>query len=600
MCSDRYFLGIIATVSLGCSLAYLFLFSIPHSSWIPVSPGWQEISLNIVVAASNNLTWTPEDDRYLLLNSFASALGALGFNRDKVYNQLFNSWAVLLTFTSVFNLINVIACILIYFYVFKFYQPRYRFLLLPWIILACLVFMFLGAVLVIMLYYLSDRARIIAEIRETKLNYYKAVTLLIIFATVHYASFLLSVLHYLEAEEKAAYIWNINRQGSEWNISMDSRDQPQTPPPGYTETIEEGLHLNRIHIYDQGFSHISKPIHLNPVPGHNQNFKQETVTVNPQLHRGGIQQVHPEIHQAWIHQRAYEERQEVRQQSALEVRQEEIQQRNPELHQEGIKQRDPEVHQEGIKQRDPEVHQEGIQQRYPKLHQEGNQQRDPKLHQEGIQQRYPELHQEGIQQKYPELHQEEIQQRDPEVRQEWTVQKDSEVHQKGIQPKVSELHHLGIQQRYLELHQEGIQKKDPEVRQEWIQQRGSDAHQEGIPQRDPELHQEGIQQRDPELHKEGIKQRDPELHQERIQQRDTELHQEGIQPRVSELHQEGIHKRESELYQEGDNLSNTSKITIIPNLETFSINHQPYGQRNIRNLQADLCSSNSDVDKSNL
>ena len=142
MCSDRYFLGIIATVSLGYSLAYLFLFSIPHSSWIPVSPGWQEISLNIVVAASNNLTWTPEDDRYLLLNSFASALGALGFNRDKVkkmitficlnvfiiiicyqvYNQLFNSWAVLLTFTSVFNLINVIACILIYFYVFKFYQ----------------------------------------------------------------------------------------------------------------------------------------------------------------------------------------------------------------------------------------------------------------------------------------------------------------------------------------------------------------------------------------------------------------------------------------------------------------------------------------------
>ena len=142
MCSDRYFLGIIATFSLGCSLAYLFLFSIPHSSWIPVSPGWQEISLNIIVAGSNNLTWTPEDDRYLLLNSFASALGALGFNRDQVnpiqtfihlnlfiiivfyqvYNQLFNSWTVLLTITSVFNLINVVACILIYFYVFKFYQ----------------------------------------------------------------------------------------------------------------------------------------------------------------------------------------------------------------------------------------------------------------------------------------------------------------------------------------------------------------------------------------------------------------------------------------------------------------------------------------------
>ena len=84
MCSDKYSLGIISSFSLICSLAYLFLFSLPHSSWIPVSPEWQEISLNIIVSGANSLTWTPGDDRYLLLNSFASALGALGFNRDKV------------------------------------------------------------------------------------------------------------------------------------------------------------------------------------------------------------------------------------------------------------------------------------------------------------------------------------------------------------------------------------------------------------------------------------------------------------------------------------------------------------------------------------
>merc|ERR1719259_2064 len=173
MCPDKILLGVISTLSMTASLIYLFLFSIPHSSWIPASPEWQEISLKIVNYGSTNSTWVPTDDRYLLLTVVASAIGSLGFNRNQVFNQLFDYWGLILICTSIYSLLNIIACVLVLVYILRFYEPRYRFFVLPWIVLGSLLFTTLITILGTMLYYLADSARIIGEIREQESTYGK-------------------------------------------------------------------------------------------------------------------------------------------------------------------------------------------------------------------------------------------------------------------------------------------------------------------------------------------------------------------------------------------------------------------------------------------
>jgi len=251
MKSQNCALLVVSSFSMAMSLTYLFLFSLPHSTWIPASPAWQEVSLKIVtVGVSPNTSWIPPDDGHIMLISVVSAVGTLGFNRDEAYMFLFPHWQNILNVASIFSLLNIVACYLIFEYVLS--QPKRVYLMLPWIVLSGATFLVLLFFLGTLLGYLPNTTRIRGELREPIRNYDKVVTGVIVFTLVHYAASLVVILHYIEAKEEqftsdirlmavVADRSRLNSQVFQPSDSHDFKDENHTArfsqPPGYKQVM---------------------------------------------------------------------------------------------------------------------------------------------------------------------------------------------------------------------------------------------------------------------------------------------------------------------------------------------------------------------------
>jgi len=272
MCNDRICLGIIGTFSLVLSVSYLFLFSIPHASFMPASPAWQEFSLKMVVSGSNHKSWTPTDDRYLLLTGVCTGLGSLGFDRNVLFRSLYPHWGLILTGTSIFSLSYVTVSLLLLAYVIKLYRDKHKYLLLfPWIFVASILCIALLTFLGMALFYLNDSQRVMGEVMNNRSSrYWKAVSALIVATLLQYMALLIAIFHffddndYYEYVEPTAMFYGGNFQDST-NMSYrrnvhDFRDtsrlsgslgyypvqheqiqlqMPPTPPPHYSEAIRD-------------------------------------------------------------------------------------------------------------------------------------------------------------------------------------------------------------------------------------------------------------------------------------------------------------------------------------------------------------------------
>jgi len=224
MKSQNCALLVVSSFSMAMSLTYLFLFSLPHSTWIPASPAWQEVSLKIVtVGVSPNTSWIPPDDGHIMLISVVSAVGTLGFNRDEAYMFLFPHWQNILNVASIFSLLNIVACYLIFEYVLS--QPKRVYLMLPWIVLSGATFLVLLFFLVVLLGYLPNASRIRGELKEPIRNYDKVVTGVMVFTLVHFAASLVIVVQYISDR---------SRLNSQMHQLLDSHD---SQPPGYKEVM---------------------------------------------------------------------------------------------------------------------------------------------------------------------------------------------------------------------------------------------------------------------------------------------------------------------------------------------------------------------------
>lgn len=212
----RVSLTVIGTCSLILSLAYLFLFSLPHASILPDNPGWQEISLKIVSPGPVN-GWNPSDDRYLLLTAISLSLGRFGFNRDAVFNSLLPHWGQILTGTSVFCLVNIMACFLFLSYVVACYRESRKLMILPWIVCNISLFIACLAAFGALLYFLNDSKRMAAEVREnSRARYWEAVSASIVCTIFQYTATIIVIFHYLDdLDDELTYVNMFLRHSSQ-------------------------------------------------------------------------------------------------------------------------------------------------------------------------------------------------------------------------------------------------------------------------------------------------------------------------------------------------------------------------------------------------
>ena len=236
---DQICLGTISIVYSALSLAYLFLFSIPHSTWITVDPAWHELAVKMMVAGSNNLNWMPAgDERNILLIALASTAGTLGFDRNEIYYGLYDYWGLILTVTSIFAVLLFIASISVGIYTIK---GKWRHLLLPWILLAALIYILSIALAATLMYYLQDRAREVTVLREGGRYLYAQLIVTVLCWTVfHFAASFFVITFYFEAKDHAEWLtpFDFNRSNRSYRrVGFYTPSTPPTPPPGYAEAV---------------------------------------------------------------------------------------------------------------------------------------------------------------------------------------------------------------------------------------------------------------------------------------------------------------------------------------------------------------------------
>ena len=231
------------------STIYLFFFTLPHASWMPPVPDWQELAPKFLAQLHEDTDWQPDDVDsvdFLLLISINNFVGYIGYDR----NTVFPYWTTFLTITTIYSLCLVLASVAMICYLTYNYQLSHRFIPIPWIILNTLLVCTLLVVLICLLGDINSTSRVNMEhMLGTKGNYAMVITGLIITILVIWFNILAAYVH---MEDKM--MENEKQDGLDQffrlvDVSF-SNPQPSPPPPQQqqqqTHLVYPQLHLQHV------------------------------------------------------------------------------------------------------------------------------------------------------------------------------------------------------------------------------------------------------------------------------------------------------------------------------------------------------------------
>ena len=191
----RIWLVFASLVSLLLSFIYLLFFTLPHASWMPLVPDWQDLAPKFLAQLHKDTDWQPNDGKFLLLVSVTNFVGSIGYDRSSFYNIMSPYWGTVLTTTSIFSLFMVLASLLMLWYLICNYRLSLRFIPIPWLILQVVVLFMVQMGLVFMLVDMDSPSRLEMELLLGKGNYAMTITGMMAFILYLYICILIAYIH---------------------------------------------------------------------------------------------------------------------------------------------------------------------------------------------------------------------------------------------------------------------------------------------------------------------------------------------------------------------------------------------------------------------
>ena len=180
------------------STIILLFFSLPHATWMPTVPDWQEVAPKIMSQLHEDMDWPNDMDKddIILLISITNFLGSMGYDRSTFYTVVSPYWTVFLTITSIYFLLLALTSIAMICYLTYYYRLSHRFIPIPWIILKFIIVFLLTFGLVSLLGDMTSTTRLqLEQIQGTKGNYAMVVTSLMIIILITWFNIMAAYLH---------------------------------------------------------------------------------------------------------------------------------------------------------------------------------------------------------------------------------------------------------------------------------------------------------------------------------------------------------------------------------------------------------------------
>ena len=190
--------------------------------------------------------WQPSDEEHImvLLIPITNLVGSLGYNRSTFSKMVVSPyWSTLLTITSIYSLLMVLASVAMLCYLTYNYQLSHRFIPIPWIILnAILVFVVLVG-LISLLGDINNTSRLQMEhmLGKGNSNYAMVITGMMVTSLFLWFSILAAYIHMenmmmeKEREDRLEKLFSLVDD----SFSSHQPDAPQHPPPSYSQLYQE-------------------------------------------------------------------------------------------------------------------------------------------------------------------------------------------------------------------------------------------------------------------------------------------------------------------------------------------------------------------------
>ena len=239
----RIWLLFVSIISFLTSILYLFFFTLPHASWMPAVPDWQELAPKFLSQLHVDMDWLPDEgDIMLLLMSITNFVGSLGYDRSTFYSLVSPYWSTILTVTSIYSLLMVLASVALLCYLAYNYQLSHRFIPIPWIILNAILVFALLVGLISLLGDINSTSRLQMEhmLGKGNSNYAKVITGMMVTSLFIWFSILAAYIHMenmmmkKEREDRLEQLFSLVDD----SFSSHQPDAPQHPPLSYQQLCQ--------------------------------------------------------------------------------------------------------------------------------------------------------------------------------------------------------------------------------------------------------------------------------------------------------------------------------------------------------------------------
>ena len=180
----RIVLVFTSLVSLLVSTIYLF-FILPHTSWMPAVPDWQELAPKLMSQLHKDTDWQAEDGDLMLLVCVTNLVGSIGYDRSNFNTKVSPYWSTMLTTSSLFSLVMVLANLMLLWYLLCNYRLSSKVFFFTSIFCLVLNVMMLHLMMFWMVWMLVDLNRLEMEHMMGKGNYAMVLTVVVVTLLYH-------------------------------------------------------------------------------------------------------------------------------------------------------------------------------------------------------------------------------------------------------------------------------------------------------------------------------------------------------------------------------------------------------------------------------
>ena len=239
----RVWMVFTSLVSLVLSLIYLCIFSLPHASWMPPVPDWQEVAPKLLAQLHQDTDWQPEDGNFLLLISITNFVGSIGYDRSSFYLMVSPYWYTVLATTSIFSVFMALTSWMVLWYLICEYKLSLRYIPVPWIILKTMLLFIIVVVLIFLLGDMNSPTRIEMEEELGKGNYARAISIIMVVINTIFISIISALIHIDIRMVENEQVERLNRFFSLGNVSRseDGLSEQQQLPHGNSDHVRVGL-----------------------------------------------------------------------------------------------------------------------------------------------------------------------------------------------------------------------------------------------------------------------------------------------------------------------------------------------------------------------